>query len=86
MKRFMIAASLVMVIGLASGCTDTTIAHFESIGDPAHVTCFSGGVKVYEGHSTGKVATTSQSDGWEFMDATDRKLVRVSGTCVVKQD
>lgn len=86
MKTLLIAALLASAVAVTAGCSDTTLAHFESIGDSAHISCYSGGKLVYDGHSTGKVATTSGSDGWEFMDAADHKLVRVSGQCVVRQD
>ena len=67
----------------ASGCTDASRSSLGSYGDPAEVKCYSGGVMIYNGKSTGKVASTSQSDGWEFRDAASHRFVRVSGDCVV---
>lgn len=84
--KYVFVVLIALATVFATGCTDTAMAHWESVGDPAHITCYSGGKVYYDGHSTGKVQTTHNSDGWEFMDATDRKLVRVSGQCVVRQD
>jgi hypothetical protein len=66
------------------GCTDAEFANLTTLGDSGHVKCYSGGEVIYEGDSTGKIATTSQSDGWEFKEAATGKFVRVSGTCVIK--
>lgn len=65
------------------GCTDARMAGFTSIGSAAEVKCYSGGKETYSGRSTGKVATTQNSDGWEFVDATTGKFMRVSGDCIV---
>lgn len=66
------------------GCKDADIAQWTSVGSPAHVTCYSGGQVIYDGQSTGKVSTEHQSDGWYFEDAATHRLVRISGTCVVR--
>lgn len=65
-------------------CSDTDIAHMKSMGESGHITCFSGGQIIYEGDSTGKIATVEKSDGWEFMDAKTDRLVRVSGDCLIR--
>jgi uncharacterized protein YdeI (BOF family) len=59
-------------------------AQLTAVGSPGHVVCYSGGVKFYEGDSTGKIATEKQSDGWFFQEAGSNKLVRVSGACLIK--
>ena len=66
------------------GCSDATRASFNSYGNAAHIRCYSGGVLIYEGDSTGRVATTSESDGWEWKDDKTGKFVRVSGTCIIE--
>lgn len=73
-----------IVLMLLMGCTDTEQARMFAYGNPARITCYSGGVVVYEGNSTGVVHATAQSDGWEFKEAKSGNLVRVSGTCVVR--
>lgn len=84
MKKLMLVGSFVMfVVLLAIGCTDATQASWGALGSPADITCYSGTGVIYKGRSTGKVATVSQSDGWEFKDAATGRFVRVSGACVI---
>lgn len=85
MKHILFVLAIVSVLML-SACTDSDISSLESLGHTAQVTCYSGGKVFYDGHSTGKVQTTSQSDGWEFREAKSNQFIRVSGECVVRQD
>lgn len=64
------------------GC-NTELAHLRSLGKTATIMCYSGGVKIYDGQSDGKVMNATNSDGYEFMDAKTHHLVQVSGTCVI---
>jgi len=80
MKTFV----MILMAILMCGCTDAVLAGYTSLGDPAEVTCYSGGVVTYDGISTGKVASTAQSDGWEFVDSETNKFMRVSGDCIVQ--
>lgn len=66
------------------GCTRGEYAQLTSFGSPAHVACYSGTLKIYEGDSTGKVGTEKDSDGWFFQEAGTNNLIRVSGSCVVR--
>ena len=75
---------MITLFMLLIACTDTEIAQLTAIGEPGHITCYSGGQVIFEGDSTGKIATEEQSDGWKFMDAATGHLVRVSGDCVVR--
>jgi hypothetical protein len=65
------------------GCTDSTVASLGAYGSAAHIKCWSGTQVIYEGDSTGRISTVSQSDGWEFRDAKTGKFTRVSGPCVI---
>ncbi|GAC1489913.1 MAG: hypothetical protein NVS1B5_14580 [Gemmatimonadaceae bacterium] len=67
-----------------SGCTAGQMAQFTSLGSPGHIRCYSGTQLIYEGTSTGKISTESGSDGWFFEDAKTKKLIRVSGACVIE--
>lgn len=80
--------NIVIVVGVLGliGCTDSYTASITAYGNPAEITCYSGGTPVYKGRSTGRVQTTEQSDGWEFKDARTGKFTRVSGTCIVIHD
>ncbi len=79
MKHLLCLLSLLAL----SACTDASMSNFGSYGSPAEVTCYSGGNVIYQGRSTGKVAPTKNSDGWEFKDAKTKKFMRVSGDCIV---
>jgi hypothetical protein len=78
MKRL----AILFLIALA-GCTRAQMSQIGALGSPGHITCYSGGKVIYEGDSTGKIATEDRSDGWFFEDAATRRLVRVSGACVI---
>lgn len=82
MGKKMLFCGLVL-IGFSVACTDTYLAGLASFGSEGHVQCYSGGKLIYEGDSTGKLQTVSQSDGWEFRDKKTCKFVRVSGDCVI---
>jgi hypothetical protein len=75
---------MITLFMLLIACSDTEIAQLTAIGEPGHITCYSGGQVIFEGDSTGKIATEEQSDGWKFMDAATGRLVRVSGDCLIR--
>lgn len=52
-------------------------------GGSANVRCYSAEKLIYEGDSTGKVTSSSSSDGYYFVDRKDNKLKEVSGNCVI---
>lgn len=78
MRKLIIAALLI------SGCTDARIGQIMVLGSQADVTCYSAGVVIYEGRSTGRVESESQSDGWVFEEKGSGKLVRITADCVIK--
>jgi hypothetical protein len=82
MNLFRFAAFI--AISFLAGCTDAERASWVALGDPGTITCYSGGQVIYEGKSTGKILTESQSDGWLLQDAATGRLVRVSGDCVIR--
>jgi hypothetical protein len=67
------------------GCSDAKVAQFESLGQPAMITCYSGGEVIYQGFSTGKVSTEQNSDGWFWVEKETGDLIRASGQCIVRQ-
>lgn len=79
MKTIFLVLCLVLV-----GCTDAVKKEWTTLGSTGNIKCYSGGRLIYEGTSTGKVATVSQSDGWQFEDAKTHKYVRVSGDCLIE--
>jgi hypothetical protein len=68
----------------ALGCSDGEMAKLSAIGKAGEITCFSGGEIIYHGISTGKIGTESESDGWYFQEQGSGKLIRVSGTCIIR--
>lgn len=64
-----------------TGCTDAGFEKLTNYGNSAHIKCWSGGSVIYDGHSTGKVASEAQSDGYFFKDRETGKLKEVSGNC-----
>jgi hypothetical protein len=78
--RILLSSIILLVIG----CTDAKRSQLFSYGDPAEIICYSGGQVIYKGHSSGKVLTEEQSDGWFFKDAETGQLIRVSGDCVIR--
>lgn len=76
-----------IIIGLtlfAVSCTDAEISKITSLGSGADVKCYSGGVIIYDGRSTGKIRSEEHSDGYFFKDAKDGRLKEVSGNCVIQ--
>lgn len=77
--RWMLLVSLVALCG----CTDAAISKFQSIGAPHKVELYSGGQKVREWVSTGKVLNEDNSDGFYFCDKDTNVVVRVTGDLVI---
>lgn len=84
MKRFLPLVALLII----SACTDATCSKNASFltGQDARITCHSGGVKIFDGCSTGKVSSEQGSDGYYFRDAETNRLVEVSGECFLDYD
>lgn len=78
MRYLTIAAVL-----LLCGCTDAQISGLQAIGAKHRVELWSGGQRVREWTSTGKVMSEEHSDGYLFRDSETQSLVRVSGSVVV---
>lgn len=74
---------LLAAVLFLSACTNAECAQYTSVGSPGHIVCFSGGQRFYEGDSSGKISTETSSDGWYFEEAKTRKLIRVSGDCLI---
>lgn len=68
---------------LVVGCKDGEWSKWEALGEPAHVSCYSGGRLIYDGWSTGAITNEGNSDGYFFKDKKTGHLVRISGDCVV---
>lgn len=82
MKR--IFGVIILLIIIIVSCTDATISNVTSLGSEAHIRCYSGGRLIFEGDSTGKLQTVSNSDGWQFKNKQTGKFIRISGDCVIE--
>ena len=74
---------LIVLLGL-SACSDAERTQLMAVGSSGHITCYSGTLKIYEGDATGKIATESHSDGWFFKEKVTGDLIRVSGSCLIR--
>ncbi len=81
MKKIIVS---ILVLLFLVGCTDSKMASFRALGNECTIKMYNGGILVGEWTSTGKVTTMTDSDGWEFMDKTTRKLVRVGGDVIIE--
>lgn len=79
----LVSMTVLCVALLASGCTDAAMSQIYAVGSKHLVELYSGGVKVREWVSTGKVLTEDGSDGYYFRDSKTDQLVRVSGDLVI---
>jgi hypothetical protein len=67
----------------AVGCTDAGRSKLGAYGAKHHIELWSGGQKVHEWTSTGKVLSETESDGYYFRDQSSGALVRVTGDLVI---
>jgi hypothetical protein len=74
---------LILLLISLIGCTDAGRAKIGGYGDKFKVEMYSGGQKVREWTSTGKVLSEEGSDGYYFNDSETGKLIEVSGDVVI---
>ena len=72
-----------LVILLLAGCTDNAKARFERFGKEANVICYSGGVKIYSGKSSGKVSNIENTNIISFVESNGKNLKEISADCIV---
>ena len=81
---FMLMGALTLMACMVS-CTDATMSKVGGYGDTFTVKVL-GPDTVITYHSTGKVISEEQSDGYYFTNRETGKLVEVSGTIIVEQE
>jgi len=79
MRKLLLAAVAITALGMTA-CTDTTISNLKSYGDSRNVICYSGGVEIYRGASTGMIEVASS--GVQFRDKSGN-FVEVIADCVL---
>lgn len=75
--------AVIAIVALAIvGCTPAEKERLQAREKPAHIMCFSGGLKISDDYSIGEI---SHSYGVvvEYKSATDGTLRRISGDCVI---
>jgi hypothetical protein len=74
---------LLVVILIATSCSDATKGSFSALGKSRIVKCYSGGVEIYSGITTGKIENESHSDGYFFTD-TNGEYIEINANCIFK--
>ncbi len=80
MKKLILAVALLLPL---SGCSDAFVGKINSYGKRARITCYSGGNKIFEAVSSGKVKSEKSSDGYYFKPVGQSTSVEVSGDCII---
>lgn len=80
-KVFLAVITLLLV-----GCTDARMSKLTNLGNSAKIKCYSGGMVIYDGESTGKVKSEETSDGYFFKEKGTGRLLEVSGNCIISYD
>ena len=76
---------LALTIIAVSSCTDASRSKIGGYGDTYKVTVI-GGDTTMVFHSTGKVESEENSDGYYFTNKANGKLVEVSGNVIIEQE
>lgn len=82
MKRILLLIATVSLIG----CSDANLSAFSANGSKHRIALFSGGTKVGEWVSSGRIENQEHSDGFYFKDSETKKLVSISGTVIITQE
>ena len=81
---FVLIGALTLMASMVS-CTDASISKMGGYGDTFTIKVL-GPDTVITYHSTGKVISEEKSDGYYFTNATNGKLVEVSGNIIIEQE
>lgn len=83
MKTKAIILTALLSASILPSCTDAARSKIGGYGDEFKVEMYSGGQKVREWTSSGKVLSEQGSDGYYFNDKDSGKLIEVSGDVVI---
>jgi hypothetical protein len=75
--------ALIAIASLFVSCTSAERSKLGGYGGTFRVEMYSGGQKVREWISNGKVLSESASDGYYFTDSATGKLIEVAGDVVI---
>lgn len=74
----------ILILIIAAGCTDAQYEKITKLGDPARVTCYSGGEVIYDDYSTGAISNEEGTDGYYFKEKSSGELVEISADCIFR--
>lgn len=84
MKKFNYFIAVLFAATAFTSCTDSSLAKFGALGDSAKIELVNcDGTVTHSWNSTGKVHSSSHSDGYYFKDAETGNLVEVSGNVII---
>lgn len=75
---------LLIVMLTLTSCTDAQASKLTQLGSSQEITCYSGGMVIYNGFSTGKVAAEKGGSGHFFTELGTGDLVEVLGNCIFR--
>ena len=81
---FVLIGALTLMASMVS-CTDASMSKIGGYGDTFTIKVL-GPDTVITYHSTGKVISEKESDGYYFTNASNGKLVEVSGNIIIEQE
>lgn len=75
---------LVLLMSTVVSCSDASKGRLFSIGEGRNIKCYSGGVLIYEGKTTGMVQNETNSDGYYFTD-TNGEYIEINAECIFRK-
>ena len=84
LRSTVVFSLLVITTSCSSWRTRFSRTTADWINRSAKISCYSGGKLIYSGKTDGKVFSESNSDGYVFFAADDKKLKEVSGDCIIE--
>ena len=85
MNKYILIAVSILTALTAVSCASAQRAKVSGLGSEHRIEMYSGGVKVREWTSTGKLSSEEKSDGYYFECKATGKLIEVCGDVVVTQ-
>lgn len=79
MKKILIIMSVLFL----TSCTDAELSKGGGLNNKHRVELYSGGVKIREWVSTGKVLNSETSDGYYFRDDSTKVNIEISGDIII---
>lgn len=82
-RRYLFLLVILLSVLSFAGCTSAGRSKISGYGKDFNIVLYSGGVKIGEWDSVGKVHNEADSDGKYFKDKKTGKLVEISGHYII---